>query len=166
MGILELFKIAPIKHFALNRLRQQTIAPYRKQIFLMHSSKDGDLIALIKENFPPGMNPYFARQWREARIPLDKIVDQLCASSAAFVLWTRNVAESSYTRDWVLFELGVAKTLVEIGLLSGGIWGWHSEDAELTDLMKSITEFAPFQRWDTTSCLGMVMEMKDIALQV
>jgi len=166
MGILELFKIAPIKRFALNRLRQLTIDPYNKQIFFMHSSEDRDLITLIKENFPSGVNPYFARQWREARIPLYKIVDQLCASSAAFVLWTRNVAESRYTRDWVLFELGVARTLVEIGLLSGGIWGWHSEDAELTDLIKSITEFALFQRYDPTSCLAMVMEMKDIVLQV
>jgi len=166
MGILELFKIAPLRHFALNRLRQQTIAPYNKQIFIMHSSNDSDLIALIKENFPPGVNPYFASQWREARIPLDKIVDQLSASAAAFVLWTRNVVESPRTRDWIMFELGVAKTLVEIGLLSGRIWGWHSEDAELTDLLKSITQFVTFNRWDSTSCLSMVMEMKDTVSQV
>lgn len=166
MGMLELFKIAPFKRFALTRLRQQAIAPYNKQIFFMHSSNDEDLITLIKENFPPDVNPYFAGQWREARIPLTKIIDQLCASSSAFALWTRNVVKSQHTRDWVLFELGVAKTLVEIGLLSGGIWGWHSEDAELVDLLKSITEFAPFQRYDPTSCLRMVMEMKDTALHV
>jgi hypothetical protein len=131
----------------------------------LHSSKDEDLVHLIETNFPVSVNPYFAEYWREPRPPLAKILDQLCASSAAFILWTRNVVDFSETRDWVLFELGVAKTLVEIGLLSG-IWGWRAIDVELTDLLKSITEFSSFNRYDPQDCSRVVMEMINIASQL
>lgn len=163
MSILQQYVIGPVRVWGFNRLRQQTIAPFERQVFFLHSSEDTDLVNLIEINFPKGINPYFARRWKEPRPPLPKILDQLCSSTGAFMLWTQNIAKNPETRDWVLFELGVARSLVDLGILKG-IWGWRATDCELTDLLKSITDFTPFDRNDPNDCARIVMQMREIAL--
>ena len=96
--------------------------------------------------------------------PVQKVVDEIWNSSALFILLTQNVMYNQETRDWVCFEIGVARALENFGLLN--IYGWRATNVELTDLLKGITDFAPFNPYDTNDCLRMVQAMMDIARQL
>lgn len=149
----------------ISQMRRMRAKMVGKEVFISHSSRDTNLIQMIDTNLKKiGVTPFFASLWQVGKPPVPKIVDEMWNSSALFILLTSNVMLDRETRDWVCFEIGVAKALENFGLLL--IYGWRANNAELTDLFKGVTDFVPFNPYDENSCLDMVSGMMEIAQQL
>ena len=80
-------------------------------IFISHSQKDTDLVVNIKkilENV--GHTPIieeFIPQESQQQIPYEEIRNNVNKSSFVFLFLTDNVVETDYTKNWVIYEVGV-----------------------------------------------------------
>lgn len=149
----------------INQMRRMRAQMVGKQVFVSHSSADTNLIQMIDTNLKRiNVTPFFASLWQVGKPPVPKIVDEIWNSSALFILLTSNVMLERETRDWVCFEIGVARTLENFGLLQ--IFGWRANNVELTDLFKGVTDFQLFDPYDENSCIQMVSGMINLAQQL
>jgi hypothetical protein len=120
-----------------------TLNSDKHKIFVSHSSKDTTLISLIKLAFAnQEIKPYFARLEMEGKNPVEKITQAINSSIGLFALITPTVVNDKHTRDWVVFELGVAKGK-EIPIFC---WIDESVATEKTypKLLENITDFNKF----------------------
>lgn len=135
------------------------------QIFVSHSSKDTKLIDLIALGFKDrDITPYFARQVMVGENPVEKIINAIDSSIALFVLMTSNVAYDNHTRDWVVFEIGVAKTKGK------PIFCWMEESVStlktFPKLIENITDYDTFNPVFDKECYRMVSSMVDKAFDL
>lgn len=82
------------------------------QIFISHSSRDGKYIEFLKSVFAVlGVKAIFEEyeSMVYGRVSQRKIVRDILGSNAVFILATENVQALHHTRDWILWEAGVAK---------------------------------------------------------
>jgi len=132
-----------------------------KQVFISHSSKDGRIIRLIeqyfKETFKGSILPFFANKWITGENPAEKITREMRNSKVLFVLMTKNVVDDRKTRDWVLFEIGIAKGIGK------KIYAWKTVDIEVPEPVTMITDYVPFDPKDEEDIKKVVGAMMNIA---
>lgn len=81
-------------------------------IFISHSKKDEELVLSIKkilENI--GHTPIieeFIPKEKQQEIPYEEIRSNVNKSSFVFLFLTDSVVETEYTKNWVIYEVGVA----------------------------------------------------------
>ncbi len=82
-------------------------------IFISHSRKDDSLIASVHQLLVNvGHTPIieeFIPESEKLPIPHDEIQRNVSVSDAIFLFLTDNVLATDYTRNWVVFEVGLAK---------------------------------------------------------
>lgn len=133
----------------------------QKQVFICHSSRDTHIIQLIRSYFKDiRILPFFARQWISGINPAEKVLSEMRKSKAVFVLMTRNVVDHRETRDWVLFEIGMAKGMHK------PIYVWLATGVEAPEPVKMITDYVPFDESDEKDVRGVVGSMMQIALDL
>lgn len=125
------------------------------QIFISHSSNDTKLIELIILAFKDReVQPYFARRSVEAENPVNKIINAIDNSFALFALITPNMVFNTETRDWCVFEIGVAK---HKGI---PVFCWIDKMVEVAKnypkLIENITTFDTFQSFQDEDCYRVV----------
>ena len=143
---------------AIDEPRKQTL---KKQVFISHSSRDEKLLDLIEFGFKnKGIIPFFARRHMRGQNPAQKIINEIGNSLALFALITSNVLYDKDTKDWVLFEIGVAKGKGK------PMYCWKQEDYELPKVIDYITDYDTFVPHDQKDCLRIVQSMVDKALEL
>jgi|GEM_PF-1043227 len=79
-------------------------------VFISHSRKDTELVEIINYNFrSEGVVPLFMEFTPESEPPYKKIEENVKSSNAVFLFLTQNVISSDYTKNWISFEVGLAK---------------------------------------------------------
>jgi hypothetical protein len=79
-------------------------------VFISHSRKDTELVRVIDHNFRSvGVVPLFMEFTPESEPPYRKIEENVDLARAVFLFLTPNVTSSEYTKNWVSFEVGLAK---------------------------------------------------------
>ncbi|MCL5949369.1 MAG: toll/interleukin-1 receptor domain-containing protein [Candidatus Bathyarchaeota archaeon] len=130
-------------------------------IFVSHSSKDTLLIKFTELAFEHmDIKPYFAKNRIEGKNPVDKIIDAITSSKAFFALITPNVVNDLHTRDWVNFELGVART----NQIKIFIWIDKTILATKTypRLIDNITDYNEFDFQSDDECYKVILVIRDI----
>jgi len=80
-------------------------------IFISHSKKDKDIIDFFLESFAgTNVKPHLEEFEKDvpSGITAEKIRNDIQASNAVFILLSENVEKLKHTRDWVVWECGVA----------------------------------------------------------
>lgn len=132
------------------------------QIFVSHSSKDTKLIDLITLGFKGRtFVPFFARRVMTGKNPVQKIINAIDDSMALFALITPNLVYDSHTRDWVVFEIAVAK------VKDVPIFCWIDEGVAKNKmyplLIENITDYDTFKYPYDEECYRVVGAMVDKA---
>lgn len=82
-------------------------------IFISHSRRDASLVANVNEILiNVGHTPIieeFIPETEKQPIPHDEISKNVSISDAVFLFLTDNVLATEYTRNWVIFEVGLAR---------------------------------------------------------
>jgi hypothetical protein len=136
-----------------------------KILFISHSSKDTNLITLIESAFTDlSVKPYFAKTRIEGKNPVDKIVDAIMRSKAFIVLITPHVVNDNHTRDWVNFEIGVARAR------KMQIFGWIDCNILQTKayprLLENVTTYLEFDCRSDEECKQVSSNIFKIALNL
>ena len=131
-------------------------------IFISHSSKDVKLINLAELAFESlNIKPYFAKNRIEGKNPVDKIVEAISTSKAFFALITPNVVTDQHTRDYVNFEIGVARAN------RMKIYVWIDTSVLLNKsyprLIENVTDYLKFDCQSDEDCCNMLNAFHDIA---
>lgn len=147
------------RHF-LRIGKQMTKRTYR--IFVSHSSKDTKMIDLVTLAFKNrDVAPFFARRVMMGKNPVEKIIAAIDSSLALFVLMTPDVVYENHTRDWVVFEIGVARTKgIPIFCWMDGNVAKHKA---FPKLIENITDYDTFDPNVDDECFRIVHSMVDKA---
>ena len=79
-------------------------------VFISHSKKDTELVKIINHNFRSvDVVPLFMEFTPESEPLYKKIEENVDLSEAVFLFLTPNVISSDYTKNWITFEVGLAK---------------------------------------------------------
>jgi len=135
------------------------------QIFVSHSSKDTKLIDLITLGFKDRkIVPFFAKREMVGENPVEKIINAIDKSMALFALMTPNVVHDNYTRDWVVFEIAVAK------VKNVPIFCWIdkgvAENKTCAKLIENITDYDTFDYPYDEECYRVVSSMVEKAFEL
>lgn len=135
------------------------------KIFVSHSSKDTKLIELVELVFKDrDIAPFFARRVMVGENPVEKIINAIDSSMALFCLMTSNVVYDNHTRDWVIFEIGVAKTKDK------PVFCWMDESVAKNKtypkLIENITDYDVFNPNHDKDCYRIVNSMLDKAFEL
>ena len=118
----------------------QSVPKKKESIFISHSS--ADLRKLVEPAArrirAAGFEPYVASLRVTGKNPAEKIVGAISSSRALFAIITRHVTNDRDTRDWVLFEIGAAKSL------NKPVFGWKTPEAKIPEPVKQITDYFTF----------------------
>lgn len=141
--------------------QERGVIGYTKQVFFSHSSKDEELVSLIRLvfEFTP-IKPYFARLEKAGANPADKIVNEIGNSKALFALITSNVFANTETLFWVLFEVGAAKGKDK------PVYAWIEQGTSVPQCVTYITDYEKFKPKDYTDRHKVVREMLSVALKL
>jgi hypothetical protein len=135
------------------------------RLFVSHSSKDTKLIDLIALGFKGrDITPFFARRVMVGENPVEKIINAIDSSMALFCVMTSNVVYDNHTRDWVVFELAVAKTKGK------PIFCWMDESVAtlkaFPKLIENLTDYDTFKPLYDKECYRVVNSMVDKAFEL
>ncbi len=84
------------------------------KIFISHSSKDKESINFFNTMFSTTKVTAIYEEYDQAEgkhVNNQKITDDISNSSAVFVLLDKEIEDLKHTRDWITWEIGVAKGL-------------------------------------------------------
>ncbi len=109
------------------------------RIFISHSSRDEDIVSAVKQAFD-GLDakPYFLEDEITGIPPVEKLIQKIGESDALFAFLTPYTSGSE-TRDWIVFELGVAASKGK------KIHAWHTPDAEIPRMLQQLTTYRAFE---------------------
>lgn len=135
------------------------------RIFVSHSSKDTKLIRLTELTFANReIEPYFAGIRIEGKNPVDKIIEAITGSIGLFVIITPNAVNDTHTRDWIVFEIGVAKAK---GIT---VFVWMDQkvasDKSYPQLLENITDYCKFDSENDEECYRIVGSIRDNAFKL
>lgn len=154
-----------LKSRATLLLCKDTIMRTQNQIFVSHSSQDTKLIELTTLAFKGReLTPYFARRVMVGENPVNKIIDALDNSLALFALMTPNVVYVADTRDWVVFEIAVAryKKLPIFCWLDKAV----ADVKAFPKLLENITDYDTFQSFSDEECYRVVASVVEKAYEL
>lgn len=140
------------------------------QIFVAHTAVSKTLLEDIqtvikKEN----VRPCIADHEEYGTNPAEKITQAMRGSDALFVVLTKNALRKPSTRDWILFETGLAKAVLRTRSLQATmqrqIFVWKDVRIKLPrdSPLKMITDHRPLNARSKRSRDTMLDEMKTIA---
>jgi len=81
------------------------------QIFVSHSSKDHELVDLFARAFAPTKVCAVYEEFQsilQGPATAQRITGHIAQANAVFIVLGRNVEQFKHTRDWIVFESGVA----------------------------------------------------------
>lgn len=82
------------------------------QIFVSHSKRDENLVNFFSKAFAPTKVRAIFEEFERiltGDITSNKVKQDIENSNAAFVILSKNVKDIPYTRDWIVWEAGIAK---------------------------------------------------------
>jgi len=154
----------------------QTIQPVRlpkqepPQIFIAHCSLSKKLLENIERIIiNEKIKPFMANQADYGTNMVEQIVQAVSNSEALFAILSISSFKKQSTRDWIFFELGVAKGIWKktVSKISGSnkIYVWRDDRIKIPDLnlVKNITEHKLFKMNSKKSRDVMLEEMKTVA---
>ena len=84
-------------------------------VFISHSKRDSNLVIRIKQILinvgHTSVLEEFIPESNKKPIPYDEIRTQVSDSDVVFLFLTDNVVATEYTKNWVLFEVGIASSM-------------------------------------------------------
>ncbi len=135
----------------------------KNEIFISHSSKDTDVLEAIKEAFAElKIKPFFAELEVAGVPPTKEITDRIKQSKALFVFFTYNTTMGE-TRDWIVFELGVAVAH------SKPIYAWRVDFVmreQLPRMVEQVSKYSNFSLQNPQGVMKLVREVKTAARRV
>lgn len=131
----------------------------KRSIFISHSRADLEKLVkpAAKRIKAAGFEAYIASLRVTGKNPADKIVEAISSSKALFAIITENVTEDRNTRDWVLFEMGVAKSL------GRPVFGWKTPRARVPEPVKQITDYFVFDSEKSREVKQMLQMVRNLA---
>ncbi len=134
----------------------------RESIFISHSREDlADYVKPAARKIrSAGLDAYVASLRLTGKNPAEKIVEAISSSKALFAIITRSVSENRETRDWVMFEMGVAKALRK------PVFGWKTPRATVPEPVKQITDYFVFDPNQPKDIRQMLQTMGNLAKTV
>jgi hypothetical protein len=176
LTLLGTFKMAVVE---LNRRQVRAVQVTRAtrhsspQIFVAHTVLSKTLLARIesvikKEN----VRPVIADQEPSKTNLAERITRAIGASDALFVVLTKNALRKRSTRDWILFEVGVAtamwKNLMAKVTKQYTIFAWKAVKIRLPSEgpIKQLAEYQPLNTRSNRSKDAMLDEMQSIARNI
>ncbi len=128
-------------------------------VFISHSSEDGDVISTVKQAFEDlELVPLFNEKSPAGDSPARVIAERIAKSKALFVFFT---AKSMYdeTRDWIVFELGVAVAN------NKDIYSWKDNyfPYKLPRFTEQITTYSPFEVQTVPGSQKLQQQVKAVA---
>ncbi|MGD0994946.1 MAG: hypothetical protein ABR909_05415 [Candidatus Bathyarchaeia archaeon] len=100
----------------------------------------------------------------EGKNPVEKIIEAISNSMGLFIIMTPNVVLDQHTRDWVVFEIAVAKTK---GI---PIYCWMdntvSMDKQFPRLIENITDYDKFDLASDSECIRTVTAILEKAFEL
>jgi hypothetical protein len=135
--------------------RSRTPKQLRGSIFISHSK--ADLEKLVKPAArrikAAGLDAYIASMRTAGKNPAEKIVEAIFSSKAVFAIITHNVTENQETRDWVLFEIGAAKSWGK------KVFGWKTKEVTIPEPIRQITDYTVFDEASPKEVTQMFHDM-------
>jgi hypothetical protein len=131
----------------------------RESIFISHSSSDLEQLIkpAAKKIHAAGFEAYIASLRVSGKNPAEKILEAISSSKALFAIITRHVSEDTNTRDWVLFEMGAAKSLGK------RVFGWKTPRATVPEPVKQITDYFTFEATNPKEVKQMLQMVGNLA---
>jgi len=143
------------------------------QIFVAHTALSTALLTRIESVITnANVRPVIAdHEPSEANLS-ERIVRAIGASDALFVVLTKNALRKGSTRDWIVFEVGVAKAMWKNSMAKVTtqytIFAW--KDVRITlpsdGPMKLLAEYRPLNTRSNRSKDAMLDEMQSIARNI
>jgi len=132
-SLLEQAMYAPKKKRPLFKKEKQSI-------FISHSKEDLKTLVepAARRIRSAGFEAYIASLRVTGKNPAEKIVEAIASSRALFAIITRHVSDDRETRDWVLFEIGAARSLGKT------VFGWKTRAAAIPEPVKQVTDYFVF----------------------
>jgi len=129
-------------------------------VFISHSSKDTDLVSAIKHAFVDlSIEPRFLEERPAGAPPTKELAEAVKNSKAIFVFFTWN-SITLETRDWIIFELGVAVAY------RIPIYCWKQKslsNAQLPRLLEQVTTYREFEISSSQSTIKLTEEVRTAA---
>lgn len=109
------------------------------RVFISHSSQDEDIVLSVKQAFDGSdAKPFFLEDEITGTPPVRKLIQKIEDSDALFAFFTAN-SSANDTRDWMVFELGIAASKGK------KIHAWHTPETKVPPMLKELTTYRPFE---------------------
>jgi hypothetical protein len=140
------------------------------QIFVAHTAVSRTLLGAIQNVIKKEtVRPFIADHEDHGTNPAEKMTHGMRGSDALFVVLTKNALRRQATRDWILFEVGLARAVLRTrsapATMPQQIFVWKDVRIKLpkTSPLKLITDHRPLNTRSKRSRDRMLDEMKTIA---
>jgi hypothetical protein len=146
-------------------------AKYKKvpQVFICHSSLDKSLLDEVESAIRnEKVEPFIANRKILGKNPVEKVIQATSNSDALFAVLTKNALREQSTRDWVFFEIGLAKGMwKDLKPKVCGhyeVFGWKDVTISLPSdcPINLITDYRPLKPRSRKSRNEMLGDMKSI----
>ncbi len=142
--------------------KQQASSVTTATIFISHSSEDVAVVDAVKQAFEDlSLTPIFNEKQPAGGSPAHVISQRIETSKALFAFFTINSIHNMETRDWIIFELGLA--------LAHGkkIFSWKDEGVPvLPKLVEQITTYRSFESHSSRGVLRLTGEVRRVAKEL
>ncbi len=128
-------------------------------VFISHSSKDTTVVSAVKQAFEDlAVRPYFAEETTAGVPPSKEIAEAVGKSETLFVFFTSNTL-SGDTRDWIVFEIGVA--LAHGKRIYSWKEGWIRKE-QLPRLLEQVSKYVEFTSQTSEGALKLTGDIRDV----
>ena len=142
--------------------KPRTPASTSTTVFISHSSDDGAVTDVVKQAFEDlNLEPIFNEKQPAGGSPAHVISERIEKSKALFAFFTSNSINNMDTRDWIIFELGLA--------LAHGkkIFSWKDEGVQVVPkLIEQVTTYRSFETYSSRGALKLTGEVRRVAKQL
>jgi hypothetical protein len=129
-------------------------------VFISHSSEDEDIIRVVKQAFEElNLTPLFNEKTPSGTPAVDTIVQRIRDSKALFAFLTSNSIYGQ-TRDWIVFELGIARAYgkpINTWILD------HISKEQLFPFLEQVTTYRRFEILTSKGTLKLSGEVRGVA---
>jgi hypothetical protein len=132
-----------------------------RYVFVSHSSKDNIVVSAVKQAFQDlTVIPYFAEETAAGVPPSREIAEAVKKAEALFAFFTNNSLSNRDTRDWIVFEIGIA--LAHGKRIYSWKEGWITKEL-LPRLLDQVSKYVEFATSTSDGTLKLVSDIREIA---